>query len=140
MFDKGNCVCLHVWQQRVSIRAYLLKITLCDSLTDWNWHNNESAHKNWILIRIVVTLYVVKTDYTLTYLLTCLLACLPACLPAYLPTYLRTYLRSQLHDYASIYDEGCGLSQVLHIAIKLLLEGCFLRPRHSSLLVVSLTS
>jgi len=54
--------------------------------------------------------------------------------------YLLTYWRSQLHDYASIYDEGCGASQVLNIAIKLLLEGCFLRPCRSSLLVVALTS
>ena len=30
---------------------------------------------------------------------------------------LLTYWRSQLHDYASIYDKGCGPSQVLNIAI-----------------------
>jgi len=32
-------------------------------------------------------------------------------------SYLHTYWRSQLHNYASIYNEGCGPSQVLNIAI-----------------------
>ena len=45
-----------------------------------------------------------------------------------------------LHDHASIRHEGCGASQALNIAIKLLLKGCFLKQHCSSLLVVLLLS